>query len=275
MTKPIVYLVRFFVLLGMASLACGVNIDMGNQPSAPAPAPTQPEQPVAPSLIPPTLIPPTPTIPPPPPSPVPAQPTEILPSPTAEPQRFFTEEFDDGKADWAYFLTNGDASNLDFYANNGLLVFDITGTYVYSYAVYEPEVYDNVRIDVSVANRGDNTNNVSLLCRYDEKKGWYEANVFNSGLYDILYGEWNAGQTEAVYAELYSGGSNDIRTGMATNEYTLICDGNEISLYINGKKVRSVGSEFGLSRGQIGIGASSFKRYPVALDFDWVKISEP
>lgn len=272
MKNKITHIVRFFVLLGLASLACGVSVDMGNQ--APQPAPVQPEQPVVPSPVPPTPIPPTSTIPP-LPAPTLAQPTQILPSPTPEQLKFFTEEFEDGKKDWSVFLTNGDASDLDFYADNGMLVFDITGTYLYSYAVYEPEVYDNVRIDVSVANRGDNTNNVSLLCRYDEKKGWYEANIFNSGLYDILFGQWKAGQTEAAYAELYSGGSNDIRTGMATNEYTLICDGNEVSLYINGKKVRTVGSEFGLSRGQIGIGASSFQRYPVALDFDWVKISEP
>jgi hypothetical protein len=267
MKKQITSLARFFVLLGMASLACGVSIDMGNQ--APTPAPVQLEQP---SPVPP---PPTPTPLPPPTPTIPAQPTEIPVSPTPEQQKFFTEEFDDGKEDWSYFLTSGDASDLDFYADNGMLVFDITGQYVYSYAVYDPEVYDDVRIEVSVTNRGDNTNNVSLLCRYDEKKGWYEANIFNSGLYDILYGEWKAGQTDAAYAELYSGGSNAIHTGMATNEYTLICQGNDVSLYINGKKVRTVGSEFGLSRGQIGIGASSFQRYPVALDFDWVKISEP
>jgi hypothetical protein len=270
MKKQFVYLVGFFALLGIASLACGISVDS----SPPAPAVVTvimvATQPLPPTPVPPTTLPPTPV----PPTPAPPPTAEQAP-PTLEPQRFFTEEFDDGKKDWSYFLTNGDASDLDFYANNGMLVFDITGTYVYSYAVYEPEIYDNVRIDVSVANRGDNTNNVSLLCRYDSKKGWYEANVFNSGLYDILFGQWNAGQTEAVYAELYSGGSNAIRTGMATNEYTFICDGNEISLYINGKKVRSVGSEFGLSRGQIGIGASSFKRYPVSLDFDWVKISEP
>jgi hypothetical protein len=267
MTNKISHLIRFFVLLGMVSLACGVSVDMGNQ--APSPVPAQPTQP------PPTPIPPTATLPPPPPSPEPAQPTEIPPSPTAEQQRFFTEEFDDGKKDWSLFLTEGDPSDIDFYADNGMLVFDITGTYTYTYAVYEPEVYDNVRIDVSVTNRGDNTNNVSLLCRYDEKKGWYEANIFNSGLYDILYGEWKAGQSGAAYAELFSGGSNAIRTGMATNEYTLICEGDEVSLYINNTKVRTVGSEFGLSRGQIGVGASSFQRYPVSLDFDWVKISEP
>jgi len=273
MKKQFGDLVGFFALLSIVSLACGINFST-NDPAPAAPAVVtvivQATQPPPPTTVPPTSVPPTPI----PPTPVPP-PTTAPVSPTPEQQKFFTEEFDNGKKNWSYFLTRGDASDLDFYANNGMLVFDITGTYVYSYAVYEPEVYDNVRIDVSVTNRGDNTNNVSLLCRYDERKGWYEANVFNSGLYDILYGEWSAGQTEAVYAELYSGGSNDIRTGMATNEYTLICDGNEISLYINGKKVRSVGSEFGLSRGQIGVGASSFKRYPVSLDFDWVKISEP
>ena len=265
-------LIRFFALFGLVSMACGISVDMGNQ--TPTQAPVQQEQPVLPSPISPTPIPPTPTLPP-PPTPTLVQPTEVLPSPTPEQLKFFTEEFDDGKKDWTVFLTNGDGSDLDFYANNGMLVFDITGTYVYSYAVYEPEVYDDISIEVSVTNRGDNTNNVSLLCRYDAKKGWYEANIFNSGLYDILFGQWKAGQTEAAYAELYSGGSNDIRMGMSTNTYRLVCEGNQISLYINDKKVRTVGSEFGLQRGQIGIGASSFQRYPVSLDFDWVKISEP
>jgi len=46
--------------------------------------------------------------------------------------------------------------------------------------------------------------------------------------------------TDAANAELYSCGSNAIRTGMAPNEYTLICDGNEISLQINNKKVRTI-----------------------------------
>jgi hypothetical protein len=267
MEKPILYITRLLVILGIVSLACGVSIDMGNQGSVPAPAPT--EEPILPSPVPssPTPVPPD--------TPEPIEPTTIPSSATPEQKRFFTEEFDGGKDAWNHFLTSGDESDLNLYASNGMLVFDITGTHVYSYAVYEPEVYDDVRIDVEVANRGDNTNNVSLLCRYDARKGWYEANVFNSGLYDILFGQWKAGGDSAVYVELYSGGSNAIRTGMTTNSYSLVCDGNQISLYINDKLVRTVGSEFGLNRGQIGIGASSFKRYPVALDFDWVKISEP
>ena len=130
MKNQFTHLVRFFVLLGMVSLACGISIDMGNQ--TPAQAPVQSTQPPPPTPIPPTPIPPTIA---PPPTSAPAQPTEIPPSPTPEQLKFFTEEFDDGKNDWAEFLTSGDASDLDFYANNGMLVFDITGTYVNSYAV--------------------------------------------------------------------------------------------------------------------------------------------
>ena len=270
MKKQFTNLVLFFMVLGMVSLACGVSLNGTDTAPAVVTVIVEVTQTPLPTPIPPTANPPTampPTLAPPP--------TSELVLPTPEQQKFFTEEFDDGKDNWRYFLTNGNESDLDFYANNGMLVFDITGKQVYSYAVYEPEIYDNVRIDVSVTNRGDNTNNVSLLCRYDEKKGWYEANIFNSGLYDILYGEWKPGQNDAAYAELFSGGSNAIRTGMTTNTYALVCEDNKISLYINDTKVRTVGSEFGLQRGQIGVGASSFDRYPVSLDFDWVKISEP
>ncbi len=261
-------LVYFFVLLALISLACGVSINTNDSAQEPAaPVVVQPTQP-PPTPVPPTPVPPTPV----PPTPVPP-PTEIPASPT--PGKFFTEEFDNGKDDWRYFLTNGKDNDLDFYASNGLLVFDITGRNVYSYALYEPQVYDNVRIDVKVTNRGLNKNNVSLLCRYDANKGWYEANIYNNGLYDILYGYWNASQTGAGYEELYSGGSTAIRMGKETNEYSFVCDENKITLYINGTKVRSVGSEFGLTRGQIGIGVASFDVYPISVDYEWVKISEP
>ena len=146
---------------------------------------------------------------------------------------------------------------------------------MWSYLLYDPYIYDDVRIDLSATNRGNNDNNVSVLCRYDENKGWYEFNIHSDGLYDILYGRWKAGQSGASYQLLYNGGSNAVRTGMVENEYTVICSGNTLALYINGTKVRSVSSEFGLQTGQIGVGVSSFDRYPVAVDFDWVSISEP
>ena len=46
MKNQIPNLVRFFVLLGIVSLACGISVDMGNQ--MPASAPVQPTQPPPP-----------------------------------------------------------------------------------------------------------------------------------------------------------------------------------------------------------------------------------
>ncbi len=228
------------------------------QPALPTETPAQPI-PTDPPVLATTEIPPT------------LAPSE---TPTQGAQQFFTEEFNNGTDDWPYFITNGDDSDLNFYTGNSLLSFDISGKNVWAYALYEPFIYDNVRIEVSTANRGNNSNYITLICRYDDIHGWYEFNVTNSGLYHIYFGQWNPGRESASYETLYDGGSNAIHTGTAVNEISVVCDGIALTLYINGSKVRSVNSEFGLTRGQVGIGVSSFN-IPVAVDFDWVKISEP
>lgn len=62
MKKQIILLVRFFALLGLVSLACGINFNTNDTTPAPAPAVTvivQPTQPPPPTMIPPTPVPPT------------------------------------------------------------------------------------------------------------------------------------------------------------------------------------------------------------------------
>lgn len=261
----------FLAILALivAGLAC----------NAPTPTPSAPNVIVITATpLPPTIAPP-PTDPPPvvptnPPEPTNEPPPQQNP-PSNEPSAYFTEEFDNGSNNWSYFLTKGDDSDLNLYANKGMLTFDINGKDVWAYAMYEPYYYDDVRIDAEATNRGANDNYFTMICRYDENKGWYEFNINNGGLYSILFGQWKAGQNGVAYAELYSGGSTAIRMGMVANEFTVICQGDKLSLYINGTKVRTVSSEWGLQKGLIGIGASSFQHYPVAVDYEWVSISAP
>ncbi len=68
------------------------------------------------------------------------------------------------------------------------LVFDFDTKQLYTYLFYEPFEYENVALEARVENRGMNDNNISLICRYSEDEGWYEFNIANSGLYNILYG---------------------------------------------------------------------------------------
>jgi hypothetical protein len=109
-------------------------------------------------------------------------------------------------------------------------------------------------------NRGRNSNNVTLVCRYSEDNDtWYEFNISNGGEYWI-YAHVDGFQTVA------NGGSTAVRQGRDTNTYAATCIGNELTLYINGVEVNSVNENIhGLSEGQVGFGVSSFDILPIEV----------
>lgn len=191
---------------------------------------------------------------------------------TGEAPDYFTEEFDDLIPNWTYDVKHGDATQLDIHTDNGVLVFNVTGQDLYAYLMYDPYIYKNVRIDAFADNRGKNTNDVMLVCRYSEE-GWYEFNISNGGLWTVyVYDKLTGGG----YQTLKSGGSKAIRSGRQTNEYTAICNGNTLSLYINGVETTSfTEKKYSLRDGQVGIGVSSYSVLPIIVEFDWVTISEP
>ncbi len=195
------------------------------------------------------------------------------PSTTQEAPTYFTEEFNGKIPNWSYFLMSGDENKMNLNTDNGKLVFNLTGENLYVYTMYDPWTYQNVRIDASADNRGMNENSVSLICRYSENEGWYEFNVGNDGLWQVfVYDKVTGGN----YQLLNSGGSTAIKPGKAINEYTAICNGSTLSLYINGVRVTSFEEKrYALRDGLVGIGVSSYHVLPIIVGFDWVAISEP
>jgi hypothetical protein len=222
-----------------------------------------------------------------PPDPTEVPPTEVEPTepPATEPpapqaQQFFTEEFDNPlSSDWSIFtITDPNASDLDkvnVEADSGNLVWDFDSEYVYYYLFYDAFTYEDVKVEARADNRGKNNNSVSLICRYDEDEGWYEFNIANNGLYDILFAEvldngkirWN---------RIANGGSNAINQGKEVNEYSITCQGEELTLNINGDEVISIkDKKYGLRSGQVGVSVSSFNVLPILIEMDWFRISEP
>jgi hypothetical protein len=126
----------------------------------------------------------------------------------------------------------------------------------------------DVQIDISAENRGSNENNVSMICRYTDR-GWYEFNIGNDGIWDILRYDEGSG-----YETLYNGGSNSINMGKDTNSYTGVCAGNQLTLYINGVETRTV-RDSTYSSGYAGVSVSSFSSVPVTIEFDYVTFSIP
>ncbi|HEY6074395.1 MAG TPA: family 16 glycoside hydrolase [Anaerolineales bacterium] len=255
MKKQVLMPLVALTALILVSLACGT-------PSTPPPAPTQPPPPTQiPVQVQPTEVPPT--------EPPTAAPTEAPAAPD-----YFTEEFDGDISNWTYFISKNDSkaddSGSKHVTDNGFLVFDIAKN-LNVYAVYQPYNYKNVQLDVRVDNRGTNNNNINLVCRLSDE-GWYEVSIANNGLYWI----WAYDGTKNSYAQLANGGSNKIRSGKETNEYTLICKDRIIKLLINGVETRAfTDNQYVFKDGQIGIGLSSFDDTPTKVEYDWVKISEP
>lgn len=193
-------------------------------------------------------------------------------------QEFFTEEFDGDISNWSIFkVTGSDETNeegLTLETDSSRLVFDVGTKYLYTYLFYEPFEYSDVSVEANVENRGTNNNNTSLICRYSDE-GWYEFNIANNGLYDILYGAV-APDGDISYSRLADGGSNKIKSGKDINVYKIICKGRKLSLFINGYETRVLeDNNYVLRDGKVGISVSSFKDLPVKVEYDWVTISEP
>jgi hypothetical protein len=197
-------------------------------------------------------------------------------------QQYFTDEFDGSTDYWKYLVVNGAKSQvLDGIVGlmsvrpiGGLLIFDLQGQGAWVYATYEPFNYSNVRLDVKVNNRGSNNNNVSLICRKSDA-GWYEFDIANNGLYEILFAQIQPDKTVS-YTLMAEGGSTKIRSGLAENEYSIVCQDNILTLYINGTETRRLeDKKYLLPEGKVGISVSSFKDVPVIVDFYWAKISQP
>ena len=224
-------------------------------PSSTATVPASP----TPTSIPPTSTPqPTPTL-------------ELSPTPLP---RLFTNEFDTPLAGWAILQTGNDAVP-KVNAENSALVLQMDSPFTWVYAVYEPQTYDNIRIDARFANQAGSPASIGLICRYNEAEVWLEYNVSTDGTYNVLYGQWLANGI-ANYLPVLSSSSNAIQPSGSSQEIGLICSGTTLSLLIDQTIIRNVDvSRFALTSGKLGITASSFENTPVIAAFDWVRVSEP
>lgn len=194
-------------------------------------------------------------------------PTEATP---AEAPAFYTEEFDGDTSLWTYFFLGSDNADFTVLAQDGDMVFDIRDEQVFVYLTYDAYYYSDVRIDTRASNLGSNNNNVSLICRETED-GWYEFNIANSGIYSILRFDSDVGD----YTLLYNGGSTEVNTGKAVNEYSAICEGDTLTLFINGVEERTVEHDNRYPEGRVGVSVSAFEFVPVIVHFEWLTISEP
>ncbi len=215
------------------------------------------------------------------PTPVPSNTPTPLPSntptPVPPPPDFFTEQFSEENGLWTWWVIGPNADQYEDTVtvswDSDVLRVEIPQTQLYVYFFYEPYTYTDVRLTMEATNRGANTNNVSLVCRYDaENRNWYEFSVGSGGDWYLF------AHTDDGYHLLNSGGARTLKMGHATNQYGMDCIGNKISLFVNGQEL--IGSPFtdkryGFAEGQVGLNISSLDILNVAVDVEWLDIAQP
>ncbi len=211
-------------------------------------------------------------------TPAPTQkPTDVPPPtavpPTAGPQEFFTEEYGTGsdQSSWAYYaLGSGDDANLVIEPSDDGLLFDLGDENLYVYYIYDARIYKDIKLTLVAENQGRNNNNVSLVCRFNADEGrWYEYSFESGGL-------WYLYAYDEGYRTLDYGGSNDLKQGKAINEYGLTCEGNVITMYINGKELKSfTDTNYNFNEGQVGFNISSLNVLPIIVDVKSFDITLP
>jgi hypothetical protein len=258
--RPLILFAAFVLVIGLACNALGGGSDTPSQPQQEPPVQAQPtDEPVqAPTEAPP-------------------EPTETpVPEPTDPPvtvSKYFREEFDssDVLVNWdSFWLGTGDDSDLKIEQEDDHLLFDLGDEDLYVYYMYGANEYDNVALTLNAENRGRNNNNVSLVCRMNaDGDQWYEFSVESGGLW-YLYG------VDDGYDIIDNGGTNALKQGREVNEYQLVCDGSEITMYVNGVKIKTVNETlYGFKDGFVGFNISSLNVLPITVEVNWFEISEP
>ena len=157
--------------------------------------------------------------------------------------------------DWSIITLTNKAGYKNEPRSDGLYV-EVPDDNDYWIAYYEhlgKNISSDVRLEADVELvGGTNYTYISLICR-SSNEGEYVFFLDTGGYWQI--GKYIFGEN-STFEELDYGGSNKIKVGKDANHITAVCEGDELTFFINDQKVSSIqDSQF--SQGEIGIGVET------------------
>ena len=121
---------------------------------------------------------------------------------------------------------------------------------------------------------GSDDNAYGLICRYQNPENFYAFLISGDGYYAIA--KYQSGSENVIY--LTENGqfqpSEEIHTGIASNELLVSCIGNQLSMEVNGAPLLTV-TDPTFVTGDIGLAASTLQAETGVIEFDNVQVSAP
>jgi S1-C subfamily serine protease len=169
--------------------------------------------------------------------------------------------FDDTTG-WSYYaIPSGNVDSVAATQRTSRVYLEVKHDYTEIYFLNDLSLSGDLKMTANVETvAGPNTNNISLVCRYSDA-GFYEFSMSSGGMWWIWKYDGNTG----TYKALAKGGSTAIRVMKAPNELAAQCFGEELTFWINGKKVGTA-SDPDFNTGLFGIGVYADKIKGVGVD---------
>lgn len=171
-------------------------------------------------------------------NPIASQPGEI----------FFSTDFENTDNWWSFVLPEQYEDQVRFEAFEGLEV-EMSREDLSFYAFYDLDLENpDVTIETYVEKvAGPNSNNIGLVCRYTEQ-GYYALAITSRGEWYIWL--WSEASD---WVELGSGTDRAINLAERGNELAAVCQGDRLTLYVNGVEVGSASDSTFTNGGQVGL----------------------
>ena len=131
--------------------------------------------------------------------------------------------------------------------------------------------FSDVRMEVDAGKiAGPDENRIGLICRYTGNQ-YYFFIISSDGYYGI--GIFNNGQA-ALLGQSEMQASDKIKTGAAINHLRADCNGDTLTLYVNGFQLAQV-QDPNLKHGDVGLLAGTFTHPGVDVIFDNFVVMKP
>ncbi|GEM_PF-272907 len=131
--------------------------------------------------------------------------------------------------------------------------------------------YQDVSVDVKVRSEGVADNHYGVFCRYKDGEFYYFA-IGTDGYYAIFRRDADGELQPLTGTAMLR--SSLIRLDGSENRIRAVCEGTQLSLYINGEKAAQVEDDT-LERGDVGMAAGTLRQGGTIVWFDDLKVDKP
>ncbi len=182
----------------------------------------------------------------------------------------FRDDFEDSRSGWG--TDQSDEFNRGYGEGEYFIELYEPSWFAWSYSGAQ---VDDVSVEVGAyLSSGAQDGHFGVLCRYVDEDNFYYFAISADGYYGIFRRE-NGGELSAITGDgagmLHS---SAIRTGGQTNNIQAVCQGNDLSLYVNGELLEAV-SDDAHSQGDVGLGAGSGPGGGARILFDDFDVARP